>query len=376
MASSATVVCLLTVAGFTASASAQQTPPKTPTPSSRVVNGVAANRGSTPWFLTLQITSSNQEFLCGGTAISNRWIVTAAHCVYGMTRGEIMSSRAIVNPTALYTDTESRTAGWKRAIVHPEFALDMNKHDIALIETTRSLNTRAMPYSATDVAPESGTSLKVFGFGATKNGSFPSRTLRIGSVLDLAGTAGACGGYQEQYDPEAMLCAGKTDGKVDACQGDSGGPLTGWARQRTLVGIVSWGYGCASAGFPGVYTRVSTYANWIAGTSGVPGSSVPVDSYGPAEVRSARPCAPGNCTLSRSKPLKVLVNNFGDQVGSWELTSKKLKVSRSSGALRPNETTKIAVRPASGRPGCGRVTVRVGSLVVNNFKVRINGGRC
>ena len=63
-----------------------------------------------------------------------------------------------------------------------------------------------------------------------------------------------------------MVCAGEQQGGKDSCQGDSGGPLfydQGGVESRALVGVVSWGYGCARAGQPGVYTRVSSYTGWI-----------------------------------------------------------------------------------------------------------------
>jgi secreted trypsin-like serine protease len=65
---------------------------------------------------------------------------------------------------------------------------------------------------------------------------------------------------------EAMLCAGLFGvGGVDTCQGDSGGPMVAQTPDGAFVqvGIVSWGYGCAQAQYPGVYTEVSTYTEEI-----------------------------------------------------------------------------------------------------------------
>lgn len=67
----------------------------------------------------------------------------------------------------------------------------------------------------------------------------------------------------EDYDgviEESMICAGVPEGGKDSCHGDSGGPLV---IDRKLVGLVSWGFGCAKPGYPGVYTNVAYFKDWV-----------------------------------------------------------------------------------------------------------------
>ncbi|PRD36682.1 UNVERIFIED_CONTAM: Trypsin-1 [Trichonephila clavipes] len=79
--------------------------------------------------------------------------------------------------------------------------------------------------------------------------------------------------YKENYEP-TMLCAGYDEGGQDSCQGDSGGPFVQRSSDgvSTLIGIVSWGYGCAQPNYPGVYTETAHYIDWITRTMKTLGS--------------------------------------------------------------------------------------------------------
>ena len=72
-------------------------------------------------------------------------------------------------------------------------------------------------------------------------------------------------GVEKGELPENMICAGYEEGDKDSCKGDSGGPMTQFDKndQATVIGVVSWGLGCASEGKPGVYTKVAFFADWI-----------------------------------------------------------------------------------------------------------------
>ena len=74
--------------------------------------------------------------------------------------------------------------------------------------------------------------------------------------------------FKSEEIDDTMLCAAVPGGGKDACTGDSGGPLvivtgTGEEKRMVLVGVTSWGEGCADKDYPGVYSRVTTNLEWI-----------------------------------------------------------------------------------------------------------------
>jgi len=151
-------------------------------------------------------------------------------------------------------------------------------NDIAAIRLTTPLTLNGDTVNAICLPDASlratGTAV-VTGWGATREGGAVSNQLMEVSVPivddqtcdDLYAEVGGSGMI---FD--SMICAGDVeDGGVDSCQGDSGGPfiVPGNNSSWVLAGVVSWGYGCAEPGFPGVYTEVAYFVDWIEKTTGV-----------------------------------------------------------------------------------------------------------
>jgi len=110
--------------------------------------------------------------------------------------------------------------------------------------------------------------------------------------------------YPVKLVPDVMICAGFEHGGVDTCQGDSGGALL---VNNKLVGVTSFGQGCALAGFPGVYSRVSAAIGWINQIAGnvserstiIP-TQTPVSSEEPSETPNSGSCFPGSAQVMLS----------------------------------------------------------------------------
>lgn len=143
-------------------------------------------------------------------------------------------------------------------------------NDVALIKlktpmTLDQTNAKPVPLPPQGSDVKVGDKIRVSGWGYLQEGSYslPSELQRVD--IDVVS--------REQCDQlyskagadvsENMICGGDVaNGGVDSCQGDSGGPVVDIATKQ-IVGIVSWGYGCARKGYPGVYTRVGNFVDWI-----------------------------------------------------------------------------------------------------------------
>lgn len=113
---------------------------------------------------------------------------------------------------------------------------------------------------------QEGIKAVITGWGAEREGGTTTEVLNRASVPIIS--KAACNKAYESFGglPDGQICAAYPNGGKDSCQGDSGGPLTIDGR---LAGIVSWGNGCARPGYPGAYTEIAAFRDWIKDKTGV-----------------------------------------------------------------------------------------------------------
>lgn len=230
-----------------------------PSSEAPIVGGTTASAADWPWIVSLR-NGSGSHF-CGGTLIAEDWVLTAAHCPTPATvRVGPTTSTAVVRNIS-------------RIIRHPAYNASTDENDIALIQLSQAVTGVTPALLNRDggfpsaIALNQATSTaqantRIAGWGATSEGGSGSAVLLNASVPALTNDSCAAA-YAPSTIFASNLCAGYQAGGTDTCQGDSGGPLTYSFGGSLLAGITSWGIGCARAGLPGVYTRVSSHTDWI-----------------------------------------------------------------------------------------------------------------
>ncbi|XP_043557536.1 transmembrane protease serine 2-like isoform X2 [Chiloscyllium plagiosum] len=229
--------------------------------SGRIIGGQMAVPNEVPWQVSLHL---DNRHICGGTILTPYWVITAAHC------GErhSFSSRWKVYGGILH-QSETRIVAPRsvqKFITHEKFNKANKDYDIALLrlKTPFTFSDSIRPVCLPNYGQTfpSGSNCVISGWGDLLEGGTPAATLHW-TVVPLL-TYYDCKKLYYDTITSRMFCAGLEEGGRDACQGDSGGPLI--AKQKSLlwlVGITSWGYGCARVGKPGVYVRVTTFLDWI-----------------------------------------------------------------------------------------------------------------
>lgn len=235
----------------------------------RIVGGVLEERGGSPWQVLLR--RSDGYGFCGGTLVSDRWVVSAAHCleetVDHITLGDFDKQRP---------DPGEQLIKVQKVIVHPYFHSFTFDSDIALLYLARPVvrSPTVVPACLPDphlskYLLQEGNRGVVTGWGLTRYLGRSSRFLR--KVTLPVVSYRDCTASTEQVITDNMFCAGYLDVSMDACSGDSGGPfVVNYRGTWFLTGLVSWGEKCAAKGKYGVYTRLGNFLNWMRDTMEMP----------------------------------------------------------------------------------------------------------
>ncbi|XP_071533497.1 uncharacterized protein [Panulirus ornatus] len=235
-----------------------------------------AEFGEYPWqAAVLKKEGYDNVYVCAGTLIDDRYILTAAHCVKGYEAFELrirLGEWDVNRDTEFYPYFESDVVA---VYVHPDFYSGNLINDIAIIRNVIPVDFILNPHVAPVCLPShndfTGQRCWVSGWGKDDFGSGGNYQNILKEVDLVVVSRGVCEtalqqtrlGSSYRLHP-GMLCAGGQLGK-DACKGDGGGPLACESSDGSfqLAGIVSWGIGCGADGVPGVYVNVAHYLDWI-----------------------------------------------------------------------------------------------------------------
>ncbi|XP_016979466.1 trypsin beta-like [Drosophila rhopaloa] len=220
----------------------------------RIVGGTATTITSFPWQISLQRSGSHS---CGGSIYSANIIVTAAHCLQSVSASSLQ-----IRAGSSYWSSGGTVLKVASFLNHEGYNANTMVNDIAIIRLSGSLSfsssIKAIGLASSN--PANGASASVSGWGTQSYGSssIPSQLQYVNvNIVSQSVCSSSTYGYGSEIR-NTMICAASS-GK-DACQGDSGGPLVSGG---LLVGVVSWGYGCAYANYPGVYSSVADLRSWV-----------------------------------------------------------------------------------------------------------------
>ncbi|XP_073846119.1 trypsin delta-like [Musca autumnalis] len=241
------LLCVVLVPGLKAASV-----PTVPMLDGRIVGGSNANIQQYPHQISMRYRGRHR---CGGSVYTSNIIVSAAHCVVD----DLDLSQLTIVAGSTYLDDVTWELPVSKIIVHEKYS-SANDYDVAILVLRGNFpfNSYIQPISLAKSRPAAGADVIVTGWGTlVEGGDIPNQLQQV-TVNYMENSS--CKKRYPLMITDRMLCANVSGGGKDACQGDSGGPLI---HNNELLGIVSWGIGCARSTFPGVYASVPDLYEWI-----------------------------------------------------------------------------------------------------------------
>ncbi|KAH8343543.1 hypothetical protein KR059_012262, partial [Drosophila kikkawai] len=243
-----------------------------------IVDGVPVGSGVYPHMAAIAyVTFDHFEFRCGGSLISKRFVLTAAHCVYTDSLMPAFVRLGTINvevPDKDYVDVNVRNV-----TIHPNYVGNIKYNDVAVLELANEViendNIRPACLHTDPRDPPLDSKLFVAGWGVLNVTTRALSKILLRAALELVPLAQCNESYSEQPGAVrnlkegvigSLMCAADKKQQADACKGDSGGPLIREENIEegiyTIVGIINSGFGCATK-TPGLYTRVASFLDFI-----------------------------------------------------------------------------------------------------------------
>ncbi|WP_163369480.1 serine protease [Endozoicomonas acroporae] len=233
----------------------------------KIVGGDELSPFSRPYMASLRVL--REVHFCGGAYIGGKYVLTAAHCVEDIQDYAEFISVWLGGHKLSEPDT-GRFYRVARFYIHPDYNDETIDSDIAIIELEQDVEgiEPVRLISEEHFADISkGSVFEVMGWGTLGYEKGQPDTLHVVQVPYVERELCNSGQHYDGAITKNMLCAGFDEGGKDSCQGDSGGPMV-YNHQGTWyqLGVVSWGYGCAEPGYPGVYTNIVELLGWVRNT--------------------------------------------------------------------------------------------------------------